>query len=165
VDPDALGTKLSREIAHRAFKSRLHRTHEVVILNDHLRAVIGHGRESTPLLHQGLGELGHADERPTGNIHGLEKALSRAIHHTPLQIRLRRESNRVQANVELAPLRSDLLEHSFQLAFDLEIERHEDRRAELLSERLDIRFCFVVEIGDGEIGAESMQRLRAAIGD
>src|SRR5262249_50013685 len=46
-----------------------------------------------------------------------------------------------------------------------EIERHEERSVELLGQGLDMRLRLFVEIGDGEIGAESVKSLGTPIGD
>jgi len=52
-----------------------------------------------------------------------------------------------------------------RLAFDLKIERHEQRRIEFLGQRLDIGLSLLVEIGDGEVGAECAKRFGATVSD
>ena len=58
-----------------------------------------------------------------------------------------------------------LLEHRLEHAWRGDIERHEDRRAELSGERLDIGLRLLVDIGERELGAQLTERLRASIGD
>ena len=50
-------------------------------------------------------------------------------------------------------------------AWHAHVERQEERRAERLRQRLDVRARLVVEIGDRELGAELAERLGAAPGD
>src|SRR6185436_2854465 len=78
---------------------------------------------------------------------------------------LRRESDRVNEDVEPAPGGADRLEHRFELAVDGDVERQEERRLELAGERLDVRARLVVEIGDRDLGTELAERLGAAPGD
>ena len=73
-------------------------------------------------VHQRLGELGHADERPAGDLHGLQETRLRAVDHAALQVRHRRERDRVQEEIEAAPGLGDLREES------LESPRGADRR-------------------------------------
>jgi hypothetical protein len=67
--------------------------------------------DSVPPSHQRLGELCHADERPAGHIHGEQKTFLRAIHHAPCRSALGAKRDGVEADVELAPLLLDRLEH------------------------------------------------------
>ena len=62
-------------------------------------------------------------------------------------------------------LRAIAVEHRLELAGRCDVERQEDRRLELLRQRLDVRPRLVVEVGDREIGAELAERLRAAVRD
>src|SRR4029077_18456710 len=54
-----------------------------------------------------------------------------------------------------------LLENSLQLALALEIQRHEDRRPNLLGQRFHVGLRLVVEIGDGDLGPERAEGLGA----
>ena len=78
MNADALGPELGGHVAHRAFQRRLGDAHDVVVLHDHLAAVVAHGEERAAVLHQRLGEMRHADERPAGHVHGGEEAVARA---------------------------------------------------------------------------------------
>src|SRR4026208_564631 len=71
----------------------------------------------------------------------------------------------MKAHVELAPLFLDRLKNPFQLAFDLKIERHENRCLKFFGQRLDIGLRLVVEISDSEIGTEGAEGLGAAPSD
>ena len=93
------------------------------------------------------------------------KPCARAVDHAAVQVRLRGERDRVQREVEPAPAPFDRLEHRLELALDLDVERQEDRRLELLGQRLDVGLGLVVQIGDGELGAERAERPGAALGD
>ena len=68
----------------------------------------------------------------------------------------------MQQEVEPAPFLLDALEHLFGLSFGSDVERHEDRRLELLRQRLDMLLGLVVQIGDREVGAQGPKRLGAA---
>ncbi len=68
----------------------------------------------------------------------------------------------MQQEVELAPLLLDPLEHLLHLAFDHDVERHEDRRFQRLRQRLDVFLRLFVQIGDGEVGPQRTKRLGAA---
>ena len=71
----------------------------------------------------------------------------------------------MEPDIELAPFLLDRVEDRFQLAFRLEVQRHEDLGTDLLGQRLDVRLGLVVEIGDGEVRAEGAESLGAAPGD
>jgi hypothetical protein len=58
-----------------------------------------------------------------------------------------------------------LSKHRFEHTRRGDIERHEDRCAELFGERLDVGLRLLVDIGDREVGAKLPKRLRAAIGN
>src|SRR6476661_1392923 len=51
--------QLGGDVAHRTLQRRLGYAHDVVILDDHLAAVKGHGEKRAALLHQRLGQMGH----------------------------------------------------------------------------------------------------------
>ena len=68
----------------------------------------------------------------------------------------------MKQEVELAPLLLDPLEHLFGLAFDHDVEWHEDRRFQRLGQRLDVFLGLFVQIGDGKVGAQRAKRLGAA---
>lgn len=59
--------------------------HDVVVLNHHLTAVIGHCEEGGTRAHEGLGQSRHADKCLTGQVHGGKKSLSWNIDHASLQ--------------------------------------------------------------------------------
>ena len=46
-----------------------------------------------------------------------------------------------------------------------DVERHEDGRLQLACERLDVALGLLVEVGDGQVRAELVKRLGAAVGD
>ena len=71
----------------------------------------------------------------------------------------------MKQEIELAPFLLDPLEHLLGLAFDHDVERHEDRRLQRLGQRLDVLPGLFVQIGDGEVGAQRAKRLGAAPGD
>ena len=53
----------------------------------------------------------------------------------------------------------------FGLPLDHDVERHEDRRFQRLRQRLDMLLGALVQIGDGELGAQGAKRLGATPGD
>ena len=95
----------------------------------------------------------------------VRKPVPRHVDDAPLQRLLGREGDGMDDEIELAPLLGDALEHRLHLAGRVHVERHEDRRFQLLRQRLDIFLCLLVEIGDGELGAERAEGLGAAPGD
>ena len=68
----------------------------------------------------------------------------------------------MKQKIELSPLLLDPLEHLFGLPFGIHIERHEDRRLELLRQRLDVLSCPFVQIGDRKLRAQGPKRLGAS---
>ena len=52
-----------------------------------------------------------------------------------------------------------------QLAWVLDVERQEDRRLQRFRQRLHIPARLVVQVGDGQLGAQRVEGLRAPIGD
>ena len=84
---------------------------------------------------------------------------------SPLKVRLRRECDGVHEDVQASPVLPHLFEHAFEFSGLFDVERQENRRLELARERLDVRFRFVVEIGDRELGTERAECGCAAVGD
>src|SRR5579871_2010325 len=82
-----------------------------------------------------------------------------------MQRLLWRKGDGMKQEIELSPFLLDALEHLFGLTLDTDIERHEDRRLEILRQRLDIFPGAVVQIGDRQLGSERAKRLGAAPGD
>ena len=68
----------------------------------------------------------------------------------------------MQQEIEPAPFLLDALEHLFGLPFGIHVERHEDRRLELLRQRFDMLLCPFVQIGDRELRAQRPKRLGAS---
>ena len=83
----------------------------------------------------------------------------------PASVSLRRKGDRMHDEIELAPFGRDPLEHRLELALGHHVHRHEDRCLDLARQRLDMRLCLVVEIGDREIGAEGAKGSGTAPGD
>src|SRR6476620_8586301 len=67
--------------------------------------------------------------------------------------------------VQTAPFLSDTFEYGLQLAGRVDVERHENRRVELLGERFDVFPGLVVDVGDRHIGAERTECFGASPGD
>lgn len=74
----------------------------------------------------------------------------------------RRKRDRVNNIVEPSPLLCDALEDGFHLSRNAHVERHQDRRLELASERLDIFPGLVIEIRNRDLGAQRAKSLGAA---
>ena len=68
----------------------------------------------------------------------------------------------MQAQVEAAPFLGDGVEHGLELALLGQVERQQQRCVDLAGQRLHVRARLVVEVGDGDIGAEGMEGLGAA---
>lgn len=158
-------TEFGRNVADRRFKRGLGHPHHVVVLHDHLAAVIGHREHRAAVLHQRLGEMRHPHERPAGDIHRLQETVAPDIHNAAVQRLLRRKCNRMQQEIELPPLACNPLEHLFGLAFHHDVQRHEDRRFQRMRERFDMLLGTVIEVGDGELRPEGAKRPCAAPGD
>ena len=119
-----------------------------------------------PSCHQRLGEVGHAQERPDRDVHrGLAKPSRGHVGDAAAEGVLGREGDRVDEEVEPAPVGGDAVEDRFELAVRHHVHRQEDRRLDLARERLDVRLGLVVEVGDRELGAEGAEGAGAAPGD
>src|SRR5262249_15159654 len=129
------GPSSAADIADRAFERRLGDAHDVIVLNDHLAAVVGHREERAAFAHQRLRQMRHANEGPTGHLHGGEKTLPRDVDDAPLQRLFRRERDGMHDEIELAPILGDAFEHRFHLARRAHVERHQNRSFELAGER------------------------------
>ena len=62
MDANALGTDLRGDITDRSFERGLCNPHHIIVLHDHLAAVIGHREQGAAILHQRLCEMRHAHE-------------------------------------------------------------------------------------------------------
>src|SRR5262245_37838056 len=82
-----------------------------------------------------------------------------------LQVILGRERDRVDQDVEAAPLGADGVKHRLELAGPRYVEREEDRSAEGARERLDVGFRLLVQIGDRELRTQLAERVRAPVRD
>jgi hypothetical protein len=71
----------------------------------------------------------------------------------------------VDEEVDLAPGFADAVEHGLELAGNAHVHRQEDRCLHLARERLDMRFRLVVEVGEGQFGAERAEGAGAPPGD
>ena len=76
-----------------------------------------------------------------------------------------RKRDGVKEEVELAPFFLDTLEHLLGLPFDIDIERHEDRRFQVLGERLDIFLRPLIQVGHRQFRPERAERLCATPGN
>jgi len=162
---DSLAAQLVRQVTAARFESGLHRPHHVVARHDLVGAVVTHREQRSAVLHQWGGEPRHAHERVTGDVHGLLEAFGGAVDERSAQILLRRERDRVEHDVEPAPLLGDSFEHRLQHAGRSDVERHEDRRLQLSCQRLDVGPGLLVDVGDRQICAQLAKRLRAAVSD
>ena len=158
-------TEFGGDVADGGLERGLRHAHDIVVLHHHLAAVIGHGEHGAAILHQRFGQMRHPQERPARDVHRLQEAVATDVHHASVQRLLRREGDRMQQEVELAPFLLDSFEHLLHLALDHDVQRHEDRRLQCLRERLDMLLGAFVQIGDGEIGPERTKGLGAAPGD
>ena len=166
VYADAFRSKLGGEVANGALERGLGYAHDVVVLHDHLAAVVGHREERAAFAHQRFGQVSHADEGPAGHLHGREEAVSRDIDDSALQrILWARRRWSVRRNPG-CPIRSAMRSNTASIwPGRANIERHHDRCFKLARKRLDIFPCLVVEIGHGEFGAERPKGFGAAPGD
>ena len=71
----------------------------------------------------------------------------------------------MQGDVEAAPGLSNAVKNRLQLALPLHVERREDRRLQLLCQRLDVGLGLVVEVRDCQVGAEFAKGAGTAVGD
>src|SRR3954470_7103522 len=67
--------------------------------------------------------------------------------------------------IEMVPSLRNGVENRFHLARDIDVERHQKRGFDHLGQRLDIFPRLVVQIGDGDLGAQRAKRLGAAPGN
>ena len=168
---DALGPQLIGQVANARLQRRLHRTHDAVRGHDLVRPVVGHGEQRAALGHQRRRQACHAHKRVAGHVHGQAEAGRGAVEQGALQVLLRGEGDGVQGDVEPAPRPADLLEDRFQLPRLLHVEGQENRRLQLPRQGLDVRPGLVVQVSDGQLGAElaegasTAERDRVLVGD
>jgi hypothetical protein len=151
--PNAFLSELGGDIAHAAFERRFDRPHEVVMLDNTLRTIEGHGEETTAVLHQRLSQAGHPDERMAGDVHRDVEAGDGAIRDPAMQILARREGDRMQQKVEATPFRSDPLEYGLELTIDLYVARHYDLASKPVGDRTHEGFGLGVQISCCQPGA------------
>src|SRR5579871_1037644 len=82
-----------------------------------------------------------------------------------MQRLLWRKRDRMQQEIELAPLLLDALEDLLHLPFHCNVERQEYRSLQVFCERLDVLFRFLVQIGDGKVRSQRTKRLGTSPGD
>ena len=83
----------------------------------------------------------------------IARAKPSAEQLTTLVCRSGCECDRMQQEVELAPVALDSREHSFELARDADVARHDDRGIQGLCDGLHEGKGLFVQIGDGEFRA------------
>ena len=93
------------------------------------------------------------------------EAVARAVDETAVQVRLGREGDRVQGEVEPAPALPGGIEDGLQLTRLLDVAGQENRRLQLLGDGLDVGLRLLVQVGERELGAEEAERRGAAVGD
>jgi hypothetical protein len=118
-----------------------------------------------PVLHQGLGQVRHADEEVDRDVHGLPEALARAVDDAAVQVVAGGEGDRVEEEVEPAPPGLDLLEQGLELALGHDVQGLEDRGLELLRQGLDMRPRPCRCSSSGPTRRRGSGRPGAAIGD
>ncbi len=95
----------------------------------------------------------------------LAKPSAEQFEDPALKIGLGREGDRVDQNIEPAPLRTDLVEHRLQLPGNGDVDLADNRRLELARKRLDMLSRLFVQPRNGELGAGRPKGLRASVGD
>jgi hypothetical protein len=68
-------------------------------------------------------------------------------------------------DVQVTPLAFDLSKNGFQLSWPGDIQRHEHRSLQLISQGLDVGFGLLVEIGHRQLGTELAECPGTAIGN
>jgi hypothetical protein len=159
------GTQLGRKVAHAALQGRLDGPHGVVTLHHLVCAVVAPGEQAPSGAHQGLGELRHPDEGVTGDVHGREKPRKRAVDHAPLQVVLGHIGDRMNEEVQPAPLVADGPEEGIHLVGLLDIERHKDLGVQISGQGLDELSRFFGLVGDGLGGPQRLEPNGTAVGD
>src|SRR6185369_4750480 len=107
----------------------------------------------------------HAHERMARYVHRAREARRRAVEEPALKVFLWRECDRVDKDVELAPLGCYRVEHGFERARDADVEGQKERSLERPCNRLDVWARLLVEIREREIGAKLAKGLGAAVCD
>jgi hypothetical protein len=69
------------------------------------------------------------------------------------------------AGCRAAPFPFDPLKYLLHLPLDIYIKRHENRRFQLIGERLDKPLRAIVQVGHSQLGAQSSERFGATPGD
>lgn len=153
------------EITARGFQRRLHRSHDIVVRDHFIGAIVAHREHGAAVAHQRRRKLGHANEGVAGHIHRLGEPACRAVEQPALQVLLRGESDGVDQNVEPAPLAPDGVKHCLQLTGRAHVQCSGYRRIQLSREGLDKLARLFVQPRNGDVRAGRAECLGAAIGD
>ena len=143
----------------------LDRSHQAVVRNDLVRAVVAHRDEHAAIGHQRLRQLCHAHKGVAGDVHRGQEALDRAVDQVPLQIRLGGEGERVNQEIETPPFLADCREDGRHLRRLAHLQRQGQLGAVRAGERLDIGSRLLVEVGYRKARAGIAQSTGAAVGD
>ena len=100
-----------------------------------------------------------------GDVHSHQESLARRVGQPALKVRLGRECNGVQGEVEPAPALAKRRGQGVKLRVVLHVAGQEDGGLELLCERLDVGAGLVVEIGDRQLGPQCPEGPGTAVGD
>src|SRR6266511_2960040 len=100
MNPDSLRSELGGKVTRRRLQGGLDRTHDVVVLDHLLRTVIAHREQGATILHQGLGQLGHADERVARDVHGHQETVARTVGDPAVEILAGREGDGMKRDIK-----------------------------------------------------------------
>ncbi len=113
----------------RLLPGRLHRSHQIVVVDDALSPEKADGYQGSAFLHQRGGEPRHSDKGMARYIHGLRETVSGAVDDARLQVLSWREGDRMKQEIEAAPFICYGVENRLELPINANVTGHEQRRA------------------------------------
>ena len=109
VHANVLRSKISGKIAYAGFQSSLGDTHDIIVRHDTCGTAEGQRQQRTAVPHHFRSALRHFGEGEGRNHHGAAEIVARRVRIASLQFVLVREGDAMNEEVELAPLRLQLV--------------------------------------------------------
>lgn len=104
VDADILGAEVNGKVTHRSFQRGLGHTHDVVVGDDLLGAVVCHGQDGAAGCHQRFKGMTEGSQRIGGDVESHVEAVAGCLDEAMGQIFTIGEGNGVDKDIDTAPL-------------------------------------------------------------
>ena len=165
VDADVSGAEVPGQVADGGFQSGLGDGHHVVIGDDLLGGVVGHGHDAAAVGHQRRGAAADGDEGVNADVVGDAEAFAGSVDELAAKLFGGGVGYGVDEDVELAELFLEGGKDGFDLGVAGYVALEAVRAGELVDEALGLHFHALVEVTNGQGGAGLVQFLGDAPGD